>query len=300
MRTLAPPAAAGWEYVTSAEADLAREVARDPGAARRQDQGAVGPRRRLRPRHRRVQPLPHDPRVDRARHRARPGPRLRGGVRGNLLRDVRQARHVRVRLPRHERHRRPRHRLGPGQRRLGRRGRRRTALGHRQGRDPRRVPDRPRDGRPQGPRPEQRRGVCGQRPPRAAPADGQRESPARPGGRDAGRPRRAGRERHLHRRRQVVVDRHAALQLPVHGAAVLRDRERAPVEPAARRGLPGHDDRLLAVDGGGRRAVDVLPGRRAQLRQGPARAGLAGQPRDARRALFRGVRILNTVQEGGR
>ena len=35
------------------------------------------------------------------------------------------------------------------------------------------------------------------------------------------------RPRHLHRRRQVLVDRHAALQLPVHRAALLPDRPTA-------------------------------------------------------------------------
>src|SRR5690606_22219857 len=43
--------------------------------------------------------------------------------------------------------------------------------------------------------------------------------------------------------------------------------------------LPGHHDRLLAVDGGGRRAPDLCAGRRVQLRQGPAGAGRAGEPR---------------------
>ena len=46
-----------------------------------------------------------DPRVDRARHRARPGRRLRGGLRRDLLRHLRPARLARLRLPRHARHR---------------------------------------------------------------------------------------------------------------------------------------------------------------------------------------------------
>ena len=40
-----------------------------------------------------------------------------------------------------------------------------------------------------------------------------------------------------------------------------------------------HDDRLLGVDGGGRRPVDLPARRGVQLRQGPARPGGAGQPR---------------------
>ena len=90
--------------------------------------------------------------------------------------------------------------------------------------------------------------------PHPDPADGQRVAAAR-----AGRPQhrgadRAGRARPLRRRRQVVVDRHAAVQLPVHRPAVLPDRRRPARRPGARRGLPGDDHRLLGLDGGGRRA----------------------------------------------
>ena len=74
----------------------------------------------------------------------------------------------------------------------------------------------------------------------------------------AGRPEhrgadRPGRARHLRRRRQVLVDRHAALQLPVHRPAVLPDRGRPARRPAPRRRLPGHHHRLLGLDGGRRR-----------------------------------------------
>ena len=100
---------------------------------------------------------------------------------------------------------------------------------------------------------------------------------------------RRGRAGHLRRRRQELVDRHAALQLPVHRPAVLPDRGRAAGRPAARRRLPGDDDGLLGLDGGRRRAADLRPGRRVQLRQGPARAGRAGQPRLPDRALRPGV-----------
>ena len=47
-----------------------------------------------------------------------------------------------------------------------------------------------------------------------------------PTGRHHRRPHRRRRARHLRRRRQVLVDRHAALQLPVHRPALLPDRER--------------------------------------------------------------------------
>ncbi len=52
-------------------------------------------------------------------------------------------------------------------------------------------------------------------------------------------------------------------------------------------GVPGHDDRLLGVDGSGRRPADLRARRRAQLRQGPARAGRAGLARQPGRAVPR-------------
>ena len=85
--------------------------------------------------------------------------------------------------------------------------------------------------------------------------------------------------RHLRRRRQVVVDRHAALQLPVHRPAVLQDHRRQARRHAARRRLPGDHHRLLGLHGGGRRAGHLGAARRVQLRQGPARPGRGGQPR---------------------
>ena len=53
------------------------------------------------------------------------------------------------------------------------------------------------------------------------------------------------------------------------------------VGPGARRRLPGHHDRLLGSDGGGRRARHLGAARRLQLRQGPAGPGRRGQPRCA-------------------
>ena len=52
----------------------------------------------LRPGRRPVQPVADHPRVHRPRHRAGPGPRLRGGLRGHLLRHLRPARQAQVRL----------------------------------------------------------------------------------------------------------------------------------------------------------------------------------------------------------
>ena len=87
---------------------------------------------------------------------------------------------------------------------------------------------------PPRPRPLQRLRVRRLPAPRADPAHGERVAAARPRPRHhdrrAHRGRRAG---HLRRRRQVVVDRHAALQLPVHRSAVLPDRERSARRAAA-------------------------------------------------------------------
>src|SRR5205085_7393690 len=101
------------------------------------------------------------------------------------------------------------------------------------------------------------------------------------------RPDRRRRRRHLHRRRQVLVDRHAALQLPVHRPAVLSDPGRQVGRHGPRRRVPGDDDGLLAVDGSRRRAADLRPRRRVQLRQGATRPGGAGQPRLPHRAVPR-------------
>ena len=98
----------------------------------------------------------------------------------------------------------------------------------------------------------------------------------RPAHRRSDRPRRG---RHLHRRRQVVVNRHAALQLSVHRAAVLPDPRRPPGRPAARRRVSGDHHGLLGCDGSRWRAVDLAARRGVQLRQGAAGPGGRGQPR---------------------
>ena len=100
------------------------------------------------------------------------------------------------------------------------------------------------------------------------------------GGSTAGSDRRRG-ARYLRGRRQLLVDRHAALQLPVHRPAVLQDHQRPAGRPAARPGLPGEHHRLLGIDGRGRRAAELPAGRCLQLWQGPAgpdRGGVARLP----------------------
>ncbi len=151
----------------------------------------------------------------------------------------------------------------------------------------------------QGLRPLQRLRVRRLPRPRPDPADGQRLAAA-----GAGRPVHRGadlrrRARHLRRRRQVLVDRHAALQLPVHRPAVLPDPRRPPRRAAARRRLPGHDHRLLGLDGGRRRPADLRA--RGAFNCGKAQPGqVAPVSHGCPSALFRGVNILNTVKEGGR
>ena len=136
-----------------------------------------------------------------------------------------------------------------------------------------------------GPRPVDRvrlRGLAGTHP---HPADGQRVSGPLPRGRVDRRLDRRGRTRSLRRRGQVLVDRHAEVQLPVHRTALLRDRGRAAHPPGARRGVPGDHDRLLEQHGRGRRRADLGARRRLQLRQGATRPGRAGQPRLPVRAV---------------
>ena len=91
MRTLAPPAGRGWEYLTGTGWDFPAELAELPDLLAAK---LTAPSRRggpLRPGDRPVQPVAHHPRVDRPRDRARPCPRLRGRLRGHQLRHARQA-----------------------------------------------------------------------------------------------------------------------------------------------------------------------------------------------------------------
>ena len=207
--------ATGWDW--AAELDELPELLAE------KLRGPVGRGRRLRPGDRPVQPVADHPRVDRARHRAGPGAGLRGQLRRHLVRDLRQARaRCAYGSAGDERHRRPHRRARPGHDRLRRRGRRRRSVGHRQGRRAGRLPARParwpgsrasagptaaRSPTPPAHVPMQRMANVSLQPAAGRPVD-----------RGADRP---GRARHLRRRRQELVDRHAALQLPVHRAAVL-------------------------------------------------------------------------------
>ncbi len=124
MRTLAPAAGRGWEYLTGTGWDFDAELAALPELLREHVKAPSVEAGTLRPRHRPVQPLADHPRVDRARDRTRPRARLRGRLCRHELRDPGPARHAEVRQPGHERDRRPHRRARPGHDRLRRRRRR--------------------------------------------------------------------------------------------------------------------------------------------------------------------------------
>ena len=228
MRTLAPPVGRGWEFLADPAGDGSwdwdAELAELPELLAEKLPGPVGRGRHLRSRRRPFEPVAHDPRVDRARHRARPGRRLRGGVRRDLVRHLRPARHARLRLARHARHGRPHGGARPGHRGDRQRGRGGAVLRPRARRDAGRLPARSLDRRRHGLRALQRLRLRRLADARAHSAHGQRVAgPLGRGGPEHRRAHRRGRPRHLHRRRQELVHRHAALQLPVHRAALLPD-----------------------------------------------------------------------------
>ena len=105
MRTIAPPVSKGWETFTDGVFDFDAERERLPTLLRREARRAERRGRRLRPGHPSLQPVAGHPRVHRPRHRARPGPGLRGQLRRHVVRHLRQAEHAAVRLTGHERHR---------------------------------------------------------------------------------------------------------------------------------------------------------------------------------------------------
>jgi TldD protein len=271
-------------------------------AAGREGQGVLGRAGPLRPRHRPVQPVADDPRVDRPRDRARPGAGLRGGLRRDLVRDARPARHAAVRLAGHAGHRRPHDPARPGDHRLGRRGRADAGVGHRARRRARRLPARPAHG-PAERRRARRLALQRLRLRRlAAHVPVQRMANVSLQPAPAGRPPRsssAGRARHLRRRRQELVDRHAALQLPVHRPALLRDpggRLVGQLRDVAYQATTTDFWGSLEAVGGPQ--TYALGGR---FNCGKAQPGqIAAVSHGCPTALFRGVQVLNTAREGGR
>ena len=92
----------------------------------------------------------------------------------------------------------------------------------------------------------------------------------------------------LHRRRQELVDRHAALQLSVHRAEILSGPRRQDRRTGEGRRVSVAHDRFLELDGSRRRAVDLCARRRVQLRQRAARTNRARLTRMPRRAVQAG------------
>ena len=72
MRSLAPPAGRGWEYLTGTGWDFDAELTELPELLAEHVAAAVGAGRPLRPGDPPVQPVADHSRVDRSRHRARP------------------------------------------------------------------------------------------------------------------------------------------------------------------------------------------------------------------------------------
>ncbi len=79
-----PPAGRGWEYLTGTGWDFDAEIAELPELLAEHVKAPSVDAGPLRPGHRPVQPVADHPRVDRARHRTRPGAGLRGGLRRHV------------------------------------------------------------------------------------------------------------------------------------------------------------------------------------------------------------------------
>src|SRR5215831_10640622 len=114
---------------------------------------------------------------------------------------------------------------------------------------------------------------------RAVPAHAQRFAAPGRGGHRPRRRHRLGRARHLHQGRRRVLDRSAALQLPVRGPGLLGNPRRPPRRHAQGRDLPGPHAGILEFHGPHRRAAQLPPERRVQRRQGTARPVQRGEPR---------------------
>ena len=144
MRTLAPPMGRGWEALAGDEVwNWTDELAQLPSLLAEKVKApsvTAGPHR---PGDRPDQPVADHSRIHRPRHRIRPGDRLRGRLRRNLVRHPGQTRHHALRLAGDERDRRPHRRIRFGHHRLRRRGRGRAKLGSGARRDLRRLSARP-------------------------------------------------------------------------------------------------------------------------------------------------------------
>ena len=281
MRTLAPPVGRGWEYADGRRRmGLGRRTGPHAGIPRREVALPFGRRGHIRPRGRSFQSVADHSRVDRACDRARPRRGIRGGIRRHVLRHVRSIGHARLWLAGHARDGRSHGGAWAGHRRHRQRGRGGAVVRP----DPRRVA-RGVSARPLHRRQHEAGALQRMRLRRLAsactnPTHGERLVGAgRRGRADDGRAHQRRRARSLHRRRQELVHRHAALQLPVHRPTVLQDRGRQAGGAGEGRGVSSHNDRFLGLDGGRRRAFDLRAGWCVQLRQGSTGTSGAGQSR---------------------
>ena len=167
----------------------ARQRAANRRGGRQPPEGAVGLARQEGPRPPADAPRADDPRVDRALDGARPGARLRGELRRDVVPDDRQARQVPRRIGHRELQRRPHAQGKPLDVRLRRRRREDEAVPDHPVGDLRRLPDDPRPGAPD--RPGRVDGVLLRRLVRVGPVPADAERLARAGENrdDARRPR---------------------------------------------------------------------------------------------------------------
>ena len=163
---------------------------------------------------------------------------------------------------------------------------------------PGRLPAGPADGRAARPGPLQRLRLRRLARTHPAAADAERLAAARPDGPEHGGADLVGGPRHLRARRQLLVDRHAAVQLPVHRTALL-PRSRTAGWPAScatsptRRPPPTSGGRWRRW-AGPRPTTSAAPSTAARVNPGRSRRSRTAP----RSALFRGVNILNTLAEG--
>ena len=275
----------GWELVDELDLPGARRADRRGGAGAAHRAAVPGRRDHADPRRRAAGAA--DPRVGRPRHRARPHPRLGGGVRRHVLARPRPARLAAVRLGADEHHHRP---DDPRRARLVRL-RRRGHAGGAAGRGARRASGSacwPAGTRPPSPGSTTRGSVR---------ADGWARLPMvrmtnvglEPGPAHARRDHRRHRRRDLHGHQPLLVDRRPAAELPVRLRGRLRGQERPARPDAAQPDLHRHRPAVLVVDGHARRRRSVAWGTPNCGKGQPGQVGHTGHP--AAPARFRNVRV---------
>ena len=288
MRTLAPPAGRGCEYLTGTGWDWDAELAELPEllAAKLTAPSVqagyydvvIDPSNLWLTIH---ESIGHATELDRALG-------YEAAYAGTSFATLGQARQPALRLAHHARHRRPHRRERPGHRRLRRRGRGRPVLGPGQQRHPDRLSARPADGAAQAAsgaptaarsptRPSHIR-FSGWRTCRCSPAaDGPSTEDLISGVEDG---------------IYIVGDKCWSIDMQRYnfqftGQRFFRIRDGQLAGQLRDVAYQATTTDFWGVDGGRRRAADLRAGRRVQLRQGPARPGRPGQPRLPGRAVPR-------------